>query len=313
MNEIKPSDPVSLFRALSEEARLRLLGMLSAGEFSVQELTEALKMPQSTISRHLGRLREAGLVETRRDGTLIFYSKGSGVTAEVWEFIEPRLSNLPAHAEDRKAAQRLLDRRRQASQAYFDRMARRYSEVTEPGGSWEALAGALAMGYDGKDVADAGAGEGELTLRLAASARMVYAIDHSREMVKLLREKTRRLKNVVVSEGDLEDLPLDDASCDVVFLSQVLHHCAQPKKALKEAHRILRRNGRLIVIDLDEHQHEWTRKQLGDQWLGFDPEEVRAWTQDAGFAALQVHDEPTAHEALDAFVLTGIKADARVT
>ena len=307
MNEINATDPVSLFRALSEELRLRILCVLDVAEFSVAELTEALGAPQSTISRHLGRLREAGLVAPRRQGTLVFYSKGPSLKNGTGALIEQTVAALREAKKDRTAAHRILDRRRRASQAYFDAVARRYSEIEEPGGSWRALAGALALGYDGKVVADVGAGEGELTLRLAESAARVHAIDASREMVKLLKEKTRAFDNVVVKKGDFESLPLYDGSCDVAIASQTLHHCPRPRKALGEAWRILKPGGRLILIDLAAHEQEWTREKLADHWLGFDADELAGWMKEAGFGAIKTFFSPTPHEGLTAITMTGVR------
>ncbi|MCX7044592.1 MAG: metalloregulator ArsR/SmtB family transcription factor [Candidatus Sumerlaeota bacterium] len=307
MNEIIATNPIAIFRALSEELRLRVLNVLEVAEFSVQELTEALGVPQSTISRHLARLREADLVAARRQGTLVFYSKGPAQANGISRMIAESLQALPQAEGDRAAAQRILDARRHASQSYFDAMARRYSEIVEPGGSWRALAGALALGYDGKVVADVGAGEGELTERLAESAAHVYAVDQSPEMIKALKARLGKRRNVTIRRGDFEALPLKDASCDCVIASQTLHHCSRPRQALQEAWRILRAGGRLIILDLAAHEQEWTREKLADLWLGFDEAELTAWMKSAGFENIKTLTSPTSHDDLKVLTVTGIK------
>ncbi len=67
----------TLFKALADETRLRILGLLLAGEVCVCDIHESLKIPQSTASRHLAYLRRAGLVRTRRDGLWIHYRLGT--------------------------------------------------------------------------------------------------------------------------------------------------------------------------------------------------------------------------------------------
>ncbi len=62
-----------IFKALSDETRLRILALLSNGELCVCDLMAALDLPQSTVSRHLAYLRNAGLIDDRRNGVWMFY------------------------------------------------------------------------------------------------------------------------------------------------------------------------------------------------------------------------------------------------
>ena len=66
----------SLFKALADATRLRILGLLLSGEVCVCDIHESLKIPQSKASRHLAYLRRSGLVETRRDGLWVHYRLG---------------------------------------------------------------------------------------------------------------------------------------------------------------------------------------------------------------------------------------------
>jgi ArsR family transcriptional regulator, arsenate/arsenite/antimonite-responsive transcriptional repressor len=67
------TDMEGLFKALADATRLRILGLLLAGEVCVCDIHESLKIPQAKASRHLAYLRRAGLVDTRRDGLWIHY------------------------------------------------------------------------------------------------------------------------------------------------------------------------------------------------------------------------------------------------
>lgn len=282
------AETIHLFRALADDVRLRILHALLGAELSVAELVEVLGLPQSTVSRHLKPLRDAGLVETRRDGTSIYYRRGPAL--EEGDFargLQARLREHPDAARDGATVRRVIEMRRQRSRDFFEKMAGRYGTLMQPGGGWEALAAALAAGFAGRDVADAGAGEGHLTLLLARFARSVVAVDHSKAMLREVRQRAKLAgvsARVRTEEGDLEAMPLAREAVDAVFLSQALHHAAQPAKALAEAARVVRKGGRVIVLDLARHNQEWVREQWADQWLGFEEDELRRWMTDTGLS-----------------------------
>jgi ArsR family transcriptional regulator len=155
-----------------------------------------------------------------------------------------------------------------------------------PGRSWAAWARALGLLMPAVDVADLGCGEGYLTLEAARWARRVVAVDRSKDVLargKALAER-RKLRNITWKRGDLEKLPIADASMDIALLSQALHHADHPDRALAEAHRILRPGGRLLLLDLREHDEGWVRSKLGDRWLGFSDRQLDALMRAAGFS-----------------------------
>jgi SAM-dependent methyltransferase len=98
----------------------------------------------------------------------------------------------------------------------------------------------------------------------------------------------RRVRNVVWKRGEIEKLPLADASVDVALLSQALHHAADPAKALAEAARIVVPGGRVLVLDLREHDQEWVRERLGDVWQGFSDERLAGLMTGAGLVDVEV-------------------------
>lgn len=277
---------MDIFKALADEVRLRILHAIMLAELSVAELVSVMKLPQSTVSRHLKPLRDAGLVDTRRDGTSVYYRKGDALSDEQFGgLLEERLRDLPTAKQDANAVRQALDQRRKRSREFFDKVAGQYSGLTQPGGGWQALAAALAAGFAGRKVADIGSGEGALTLLLARFADKVIAVDQSPAMLKEVRREAKRCgvaARVEVAEGDLEKLPLGDKSVDAAFLSQALHHAARPEAAVLEAARIVKAGGQLVILDLSRHDQEWVRDQLADQWLGFDAEELAGWIKAAG-------------------------------
>ena len=301
---------LDLFKALSDEIRLRILRVVSSSELSVAEMVSVLGLPQSTVSRHLKPLRDAELVEARRDGTSVYYRKGPAFDdGALAEFMASRLAELPFAAEDHASMRRVMEGRRERSRAFFDRIAGSYGTLTQPGGGWQALSAGLAAGFAGQRVADLGAGQGELTLMVAPFAREVIAVDQSRAMLDALQAGAAQAglsERVSVAEGDLESLPLEASSVDAAFLSQALHHAAHPEGAIREAARILRPGGRLIVLDLVRHEEEWVREQWADLWLGFEPDDVAAWMRQAGLKP--VHQGSLAGSTPELAVLLSVGA-----
>ena len=159
-----------------------------------------------------------------------------------------------------------------------------------PGRSWAAWSRALGLLLPPLDVADLGCGDGYLTIETARWARRVVAIDRSREVLARGRELAARrgVDNITWKRGELESLPMEDASADVALLSQALHHVDEPPLALREAARILRPGGRILILDLRRHDQEWVRDRLGDRVLGFEDEELAGMLKDAGFTDVRV-------------------------
>jgi len=310
MNQEAPI--LQLFKALADDVRLRILRAVSISELSVAELVRVLGMPQSTVSRHLKPLRESGLLETRRDGTSVYYHRGAAFTnADLSSLLDRQLSDLPFDAEDRSSVRRILDQRRARNRDFFDEMAGRYGSLTEPGGGWPALAAGLAVGFEGQTVVDLGAGEGALTLLLAGTCRRVIAVDLSPRMLMQLTEAAEKAGlsgNIQTLEGDLEALPIADAMADTVFLSQALHHAAEPAKALREVARILKPGGQLVLLDLCAHEQEWVREQYADVWLGFEPVALQKLLKEAGLSPRRVARLPGATVDLPVLFLTARKS-----
>ena len=305
------SDILDIFKALADEGRLRILRSVDQAELSVAELVQALEMPQSTVSRHLKPMREAGLVESRRDGTSVFYNRGPLFhDAAFAKILNDRLKEIPVAHRDAAAVDRVLDFRRKKSREFFDEIAGRYGTLTEPGGGWQALAAGLASGFSGKTVADLGCGEGHLALLLARFAAKVVAFDQSEKMLKLVSEKAAEdnlADRLEVRVGILEELDLSREAFDAVFLSQALHHTSSPENVIRTASGGLKPGGQLIILDLMRHEHEWAREEWADQWLGFDPLEIRQWLKDAGIEPHVVDSLPGSTPDLSVLIVVGEK------
>jgi ArsR family transcriptional regulator len=307
---------LDIFKALADDVRLRILHALMTAELSVAELVTVMGLPQSTVSRHLKPLRDVSLVDTRREGTSVYYRRGAALADEdLGKGLERKLQDLPSAARDEKSIRRVLDDRRRKSRDFFEKVAGRYRSLTQPGGGWEGLAAALAAGFAGKVVADVGSGEGVLTLLLARFAREVVAVDQSPAMLREVKQEAKKAglaERVRVEEGDLEALPLKDRSMDAVFLSQALHHAARPPAAVREAARVLRPDGLLIVLDLVQHEQEWVREKWADQWLGFQEDELKGWMSESGLTPLVFQRMEGATPELVVLLAVGKKTTSNV-
>lgn len=274
-----------LLKALADETRLRILHLLAQEELSGSDLMEILNMGQSRVSTHLALLKEVGLVTDRRHGRRTLYTLMPGPAAGMWDSVVSENRSSPEFEADLAGLEALRDRRRDDSRAYFDRVAATFGEQILPGRTWEGLARALVQLAPRGRYADLGIGDGLLTLLLSEVAHSVTAVDISPEMLAQLaaRAAKRGITNVETVEGDIESLPLADASYDVAVLSQALHHAKSPRTALLEARRILIPGGRLLVIDLLAHTEEWVKEQLQHRHLGFTESALESLIAEAGF------------------------------
>ncbi|HEX8280438.1 MAG TPA: metalloregulator ArsR/SmtB family transcription factor, partial [Chthoniobacterales bacterium] len=275
--------------------RLRLILLLEQEELSVAELQDIMGMGQSRISTHLAQLKRAGVVIDRRAGKNVYYAlaqtEGENATrAKVSELTRTLARELPETARDRTALKVALRKRQDKARAYFDELAGKFGRSYVPGRSWQALAHTLITLLPAQTVADLGAGEGTLSQLLAKTAKQVIAIDNSPKMVefgsKLAAE--HGFTNLEYRLGDIEDPPIDKGTVDLAILSQALHHAIRPMRAIEGAYRILRKGGRLVVLDLLSHQFERARELYADHWLGFSEVQLHEWIEEAGFKNIEV-------------------------
>ena len=285
-----------LFRLLGDDARLRILRLLDAERLNVTELTSILGMAQSGVSRHLGLLKDAGLVEERRDSGFTFFrlapglQSGSNGFGPVWPLLTAHFDEAGKTAEGRADDARLEEVRRVRKENFDHHGADGERGQIIPGRSWAAWARALGHLLPPLVVADLGCGDGYLTVEASRFAKRVIAVDRSDAALSRARAMARRRRDAKVDwkRGELEKLPLDDGSVDVALLSQALHHAASPHRALAEAARIVKPGGRVLILDLRRHDEQWVRDRLGDTWLGFDDAELKRLMEGAGLTGVKI-------------------------
>jgi ubiquinone/menaquinone biosynthesis C-methylase UbiE/DNA-binding transcriptional ArsR family regulator len=280
-------------RALSDPTRLRIVALLERDELSVAELQEITRLGQSRISTHLGLLQDSELVQSRREGKRAFYKLNENAGATEREFIELAIrgaKELAENAGDQINLKRVLARRREQAQVYFNQIAGRFDRVYGPGRSWQAFGHLLLRVLPPVVVADLGAGEGLLSELLARRAKKVIAVDNSEKIVEFGKAKAKKngLKNLEFRQGDLQNPPIEPDSVDLVILSQALHHAEVPAEAIAAAHKILKSGGQIMILDLLKHNVENAREVYGDRWFGFAESDLHHWLEQAGFKKIEI-------------------------
>lgn len=306
----------ALYRLLGDEARLRLLRVLARERLNVTELTGVLGLAQSGVSRHLGLLKDAGLVSEEKDGGFSYYRLAASVSEDagtpLWALLEAQFrvsEDDPAIRADEARLHEILRVRKENFESHGGPDTRDARQLV-PGRSWAAWSRALGRLLPPVRVADLGCGEGYLTIEAARWASRVLAVDRSDVVLKRARglARRRRVTNVIWKKGELEKLPIRDGAVDVAMLSQALHHAHNPARAVEEAARITGPGGRVLVLDLRAHREEWVRSKLGDRSLGFADDELKKMLAGAGLRDVRVG--VGAHKAGDPFtvlVASGVK------
>lgn len=280
-------------RALSDATRLRIIALLEKDELSVHELQEITRMGQSRISTHLGLLQDSGLVQSRRDGKRTFYRLNEEAETSAADFLKLAFQGayeLPEHAGDRINLKRVLKRRQERAQVYFNQVAGRFDRVYGPGRSWQGFGHLLLRIVPPLVVADLGSGEGLLSELLARRCKRVIAVDNSEKIVAFGAAKAKKngLRNLEFRLGDLQNPPIEPGSVDLVILSQALHHAENPAAAISSAHRLLRPHGQILILDLLAHNFEKAHESYGDRWLGFAESDLHRWLDEAGFKKIEI-------------------------
>jgi ubiquinone/menaquinone biosynthesis C-methylase UbiE/DNA-binding HxlR family transcriptional regulator len=285
-------------KAAGEETRLRVLALLGEAELTVSDLTDILRQSQPRISRHLKLLAEAGLIERFREGTWAFFrltEHGGG--AEVARALLDRLNPAdPTIARDRDRLASVRQARAAAAQAYFRQHAAEWDRIRKLHVTDEAVEEAIRAALADKpfrSVLDLGTGTGRMLELFGREIERGLGLDLSLDMLLLARDRLERagMKHCSVRQGDIYDLPLGNDSFDVVILHQVLHFLDDGGRAIKEAARVLRPGGRLLVVDFAPHELEFLREQHAHRRLGFPPDTVAQWMTAAGL-------EPVMHKSL---------------
>jgi ArsR family transcriptional regulator len=257
---------------LGDENRLRLCMLLSDRELNVSDLVRVTGIAQSRVSTHLGRLREAGIVRDRKDGTQSFYALATeGLPSTVTNVLgEARESDDPTLLGDRERLHALDVERRAGRDTY------------SPGRTWQSLAVGIAALLDLGDVLDVGSGDASAASMIAPYCRSLTCIDHDARAIEAAAQRFGGQKHVRARVADAEKQPFEAASFDTVLVFHTLTYTEHPDVLLRECARVLRPGGRVVVLCLDEHRHQDVTARYGERHPGLSPARVRSLLEAAG-------------------------------
>ncbi len=290
-------------KAAGEATRLRILTLLAEAELTVSDLTDILRQSQPRLSRHLRLLAEAGLVERFREGSWAFFrlaERGGG--ADIARALIARLdSDDTTIVRDRERLTAVRAARAAAAQNYFRRHAAEWDRIRKLHVADAAVEDAIRAALADKPIRallDLGTGTGRMLELFAGDIERGLGLDLSLDMLSLARARLDRagLKHCSVRQGDIYDLALPRNSFDVVIIHQVLHFLDDSAHAIREAARVLRPGGRLLVVDFAPHDLEFLREEHAHRRLGFAAETVTQWLQGAGLDVLREQTLPPGPE-----------------
>lgn len=280
---------VGALRAAGEQTRLRVLALLTEGELAVGEIALALGQSQPRVSRHLKLLTEAGLVERAPEGAWVFYRLPRTRTVErhlaeaALAMVDPGDPELARDSERLKAIRAARD---EAAAAYFERNAADWDRVRalhlpEADIDSAILSAAGAGPFD--FMVDVGVGQGRMIQLFADRVRRAEGFDTSRQMLAIARASLDDLHaKATLHVGDAYAPPIEPDSADLVTIHQVLHFLSDPERAVMEAARLLKRGGRLLIVDFAPHALEFLREEHAHRRLGFADAEIAEWCAAAG-------------------------------
>jgi ubiquinone/menaquinone biosynthesis C-methylase UbiE len=283
--------------SLADTTRSRILLLLDRHELTVSELCGIVQLPQSTVSRHLKALADSGWVAARAEGTSNLYTMTredlDPSARRLWLLVREQVGSSAASAQDQRRLQAALAERRTKSQEFFSSSAGQWDRVRDDlFGDRFHLAALGAMADATWTIGDLGCGTGQVSAALAPFVEKVIAVDASAAMLQAAKKRLHQFENVDLRRGELESLPVDDGRLDAATLMLVLHHVPEPQRALAEVARVVKPNGRAILVDMLPHDRESYRQQMGHVWLGFSDEHVRRMFQGAGFEEVRIVSLP---------------------
>jgi ubiquinone/menaquinone biosynthesis C-methylase UbiE len=276
-------------RAAGETTRVRILFVLSPGEFNVSELTQILGQSQPRVSRHLKLMAEAGLIARHKEGNWVLFrlrddDLGGALARAIVDLLpgaDAMLTRDLARLEDIRAQRaETAARYFRNNAAHWEKLRSLHVREEEVEAAMRRLAGQAPV----KLHVDLGTGTGSVLRTFAHLAKQSIGIDQSREMLAIARANLERegLRHVQIRHGDIYALPFANAAADLVTIHQVLHYLDDPARALAEAVRILKPGGRLLIVDFAPHELESLRSDHAHRRLGIAAEHMTGWLQRAG-------------------------------
>ena len=284
----------SFYKASGDELRLDILRILEKDTFGVMELATIFDVKQSAMSHHLKVLLNAGLVESQREGNSIFYRRPllvepSCLTPAKSQLFE-LLDQTTIKPETIAGIENISHQRAAQSEAFFAKNSEHFRQQQELIADFALYSEPVAelikqkKAQNHQSALEIGPGEGEFLPVLSKLFDTVFAVDNSQSMLAKAQSLVtkRELKNVNCMLGTTTDLRNQANQFDVIAMNMVLHHVPSPASLIGDCGELLTPKGILFICDLNRHDQQWAHDSCGDLWLGFSPEEITKWAEQAG-------------------------------
>jgi len=276
--------------SLADATRLRLLRLVERHELAVSDLCEVLQLPQSTVSRHLKLLGDEGWTVSRRRGTTNLYrmvlDELEPAQRQMWVLAREQTEGWAALHQDQLRVTERLRQRSRGAKSFFDDAAEQWGQLREQmyGPTFGTQALLALLPYDWT-VADLGCGTGALACELSRHVDHVIGVDNTPAMLDAARQRTGDTGNIELRQGDLEAVPIEDCACDAAMMVLVLTYLTDPASALSEMARVIRPGGKAVIVDVMRHDREAFRREMGQQNMGYEPDEVCGLLEEAGLTS----------------------------
>jgi ubiquinone/menaquinone biosynthesis C-methylase UbiE/DNA-binding transcriptional ArsR family regulator len=308
--------PIVLWmQSLSDQTRGRVLRLAERAELTVVELCSILQLPQSTVSRHLKVLADDGWLSSRRDGTSNFYRMTSeqleGSRRRLWNLVREQAISESTITQDETRLEQILAERRSRSQAFFSSAAGQWDRMrVELFGRRVDSWAISAMLDPNAVVGDLGCGTGSMSQMIAPWVQTVVGVDSSAAMLQSAKRRLKEYNNIDLRRGELTSMPVANDELSVALLVLVLPYAEEPEQILKEAFRATRKDGRLVIVDMQSHSRAEYREELGHVWLGFERQQLLGFLSNSGWQQPRYVELPPDSEAKgpNLFALTAVKS-----
>ena len=248
------AEVVESLRAVAETTRLRILSICGKGELTVGEIGRVLGQSQPRVSRHLKLLCDAGLLQRFRELNWVYYrvppyGRGAEQAAQVLAWVDSQDPSLLL--DEQRTAEVRADRARQAAEQLHEKNRDvLVSAPEEDSHLRETLLREVGQDSLG-DLLDIGTGTGRVLNWLGSRARQAIGVDLSSDALRVARTNVHGagLTHCALQQGDMYELAFPPASFDTITIDRVLSRAKSPGAALAEAARLLRPQGRLIIVE----------------------------------------------------------------
>ncbi len=304
-------DYIDALKAISEPTRFRLTRLCAQGELTVSELMRIVGQSQPRVSRHLKLLQDAGVLESFREQHWVFYRVAQNSPSQ--QLVSDMLQHLPADDDlmdfDQTRLNELRDARAKLSEEFVETEVPDWLRLHEYHGDELLFGDAVRDALAGRAVGhilDIATGTGRMLKIAGPLAESGVGIDLSKKMVMVARNALAEadLPHLTVRQEDMYQMRFPARHFDTVTIDQVLYFASNPDALIREATRVLKPSGRLLLVAFTEAANAKTPPAVSIALS-----DIRSWLEDVGLKIVTTNVLPG--DVLDISLLVSEKSKDR--